>query len=351
MVRHPLTDKGIVQFLGLGGRSRGDGCGGAEEGSRQGLRPRAARRGADHELANSDERALTVRSDRGFTSPGRFADARSSVHWQLAAGAPGCQPGGGLGGARALDPCAAPHHPANERWSPSSTRSARGPLARSAAIIGPSIVDGFPLAGRRGPRSMVRPTRPGSAPLCPPRSPSRRGCRPGEGARPRRSRTRLADSRAVVACRRWVASLIKSSRSTGFVRMIIGQRAGSTWTPSAISSTWTASSSSAPTRKSGRAMVDARHRVEQVRRRCGPGGVTGARLVERRGRVPERDPHPAIDQAPIRSRLPASSGAIVISRSPPRSGSRSSAATSRALAGAPGRGRPAGPRPGTDPRG
>ena len=72
-------------------------------------------------------------------------------------------------------------------------------------------------------------------------------------------------------------------------RVINGHSARSTWTPSAISSTNTSSSNSAASSDARRAMVDAGHRVEQVRGGRGAGFVAGAACAALAARVAERD--------------------------------------------------------------
>ena len=82
------------------------------------------------------------------------------------------------------------------------------------------------------------------------------------------------------------------------------------------------SSASAATARPGAWWSTPRHRVEEVRRRRPAGRVAGSRLSQRRRRVAQRDRRRrAPEAARMRSSAPGSSGAIVISRRPSRSGS------------------------------
>ena len=99
-------------------------------------------------------------------------------------------------------------------------------------------------------------------------------------------------------------------------------------------------------------VVDAGHRVEQVRRRGPAGPVTVHRLVERSGGMPDRGRHAALAEAgrsarphpaaPARSSAPA--GRPRAARTPPP-------ARRPVPGGRPGRARPSGRRPGRVPRG
>ena len=103
---------------------------------------------------------------------------------------------------------------------------------------------------------------------------------------------------------------------------------GCTCTPSATSSTYADDSSSAATGP-GLAVVQRRHRVEQVRAGGRPGLERGPRLVVRRVRVADRDHHSGGDQLGDRDMAPGSSGASVTIRRWPRPASTSRSTASR----------------------
>ena len=156
-------------------------------------------------------------------------------------------------------PCRWPTGPARmtrrtPRSSSSSTRSARWPTAMPAAIRDAEHRQRVAARGGDGGRQrdarcdevphrrVERDDRAGQRRRADERArarrrPRSRGRRSGPARRPSRPAT--------------MASLTSSSRSAGFSRAMIGHRAGWTWLPSAISSTYASSSSSAATATPG----------------------------------------------------------------------------------------------------
>ena len=272
---------------------------------RDGLRPTASPRITPPSTdATAGRRRIAVRRGPAARAGRRMSPGRGAASLALSRAAAGADPGRPLD----LDPAPAAGHPPDPRGRRPAPRGGRAAPARwRHGRPRPRSAAGFVDAARTA-ADEPDPARDHVAHrACRARSPTRRASRFRRWSPVRRARrtsrvpSRVAPSPVPAIGR---ASETRSSRSPGFARATIGHRASWTWLPSAISSTDDRVVLERGDREPRGAVVDAAHRVEQVGRRPGPGAVAGPRLLERRGRVPERHHHVGAASRAISSRAP-----------------------------------------------